>query len=278
MTYYKKPNNITYTQMCIWIDENAYKDDCDEEMLFEYLYHISRMLAYKRKFFEKASYYDDFAILMATRIFMRFKNKKQFSETKKLDKIRSVLNYAKSILYSTKLQFEEQYYAQNYVSMEDDSYDYSLHDLVISSIDGLRVSDFKAYLGNIVETSKSFIYKLPYKDKAEQCNLYTSCMLSFLNSVVLSNKNKKKLNELMRGGKLTPDRIDKFYKEERKNSIVLYHLDQSFKPYVQVIVNELRHLIAEDLTVVLNDRSIQSESNVKNILISSANMDSVAGE
>ena len=80
MTYYKKPNNVTYTQMCIWIDANAYKEDCNEELLFEYLYHISRMLAYKRRFFDRADYYDDFAIFMATRIFMRLKNKKQFSE------------------------------------------------------------------------------------------------------------------------------------------------------------------------------------------------------
>ena len=274
MTYYEKPSNITYTQMCIWIDENAYKEDCDEYTLFTYLYHISRMLAYKKRYFEKAAYYDDFAVLMATRIFMRFKNKKQFLKEKKLDKIRSVLNYAKSILHSTKVLFEEQYYAQNYVCAPDDEpFDYSLHDSVLSYIDDLKISDFKSYLGDIVKTSKEFIYKLPHKSKSEIDNIYTSCMLSFLNSVVLSNKNKEKLNSLIEDGKLTPDYLDKLYKSERENSVILYHVDSSLKPYIQVIVNELRHLIAGDLTVILNDRCIQAESNIKNILIASANLD-----
>jgi hypothetical protein len=261
--------------MCIWIDENAYKEGCNEELLFEYLYHISRMLAYKRRFFERADYYDDFAIFMATRIFMRLKNKKQFSENSKLDKIRSVLNYAKSILYSSKVQFEELNYAQNYVSLDekDVPYDYSLHDSIISTVDDLSISDFKVYLGDMVKTARGFLYKLPHKDKAEIDNIYTSCMLSFLNSVVLSNKNKEKMKNLIESGRLTPEHIDKIYKSERDNSIILYHIDQSMKPYITVLVNELRHLFAKDLTTILNDRTIQSEANIKSMLISSANLD-----
>lgn len=275
MTYYRKPSNITYTQMCIWIDENAYKEDCDEELLFEYLYHISRMLAYKRRFFEKADYYDDFAIFMATRIFMRFKNKKQFSGNGKLEKIRSVLNYAKSVLYSTKVQFEELNYAQNYVSLDekDIPYDYSLHDSIVSTIDDLCISDFKAYLGDLVRTARGFLYSLPHRDKAEIDNIYTSCMLSFLSSVVLSNKNKEKMKKLTDSGKLTPEHIDKMYKSERENSIILYHIDPSMKPYITVLVNELRHLFAKDLMTILSDKTIQSESNIKSMLISSANLD-----
>lgn len=275
MTYYKKPNNVTYTQMCIWIDANAYKENCNEELLFEYLYHISRMLAYKRRFFDRADYYDDFAIFMATRIFMRLKNKKQFSENKKLEKIRSVLNYAKSILYSTKVQFEEMSYAQNYVSLDekDIPYDYSLHDSIISAVDDLSISDFKSYLGDLVRTARGFLYSLPHKDKAEIDNIYTSCMLSFLNSVVLSNKNKEKMQKLMSSGKLTPEHIDKMYKSERENSIILYHVDVSMKSYITVLVNELRHLFAKDLITILDDRTIQSESNIKSMLISSANLD-----
>ena len=275
MTYYVKPNNVTYTQMCIWIDENAYKDDCDNYTLYEYLYHISRMLAYKSKFFTKAAYYDDFAILMANRIFMRFKNKKQFEENGKLTKIKSVLNYAKGILYPTKILFENEYYAQNYVSLDDESckYDYSLHDVMLSSISGLSKADFSVYLNDIISTIKSFIYKLPHKDKVEIENIYISCILSFLNSATLSNKNLEKLNDLKSKDKLTVEHIDKFYKQERNNCVLLYHLDQSYKDYIKVILNELRHLIANDLSIILSDNDIQAESNMKNILIASADLD-----
>lgn len=274
MTYYTKPNNITYTQMCIWIDENAYKDTCNDYILYEYLYHISRMLAYKSKFFNKAAYYDDFAILMANRIFMRLKNKKQFEESSKLTKIKSVLNYAKGILYPTKILFENEYYAQNYTSLDDDSYkyDYSLHDAVLASINGINKVDFNMYLGNIVNTAKNFLYKLPHKNKTEIENIYISCMLSLLNSITLSNRNKAKLIDLRKKDKLTPEHIDKFYKQERDNCIILYHLDQSYKDYIKVILNELRHLISGDLSTILND-NIQTESGIKNILIASADLD-----
>ena len=36
---YKKPN-VRYTDMAIWVDEHAYKDDCDENLMFEYIFHL----------------------------------------------------------------------------------------------------------------------------------------------------------------------------------------------------------------------------------------------
>ena len=68
------------------------------------------------------------------------------------------------------------------------------------------------------------------------------------------------------------DHIKKFYKSERQDCVILYHLDLSMKNYIAVIVNELRHLLAGDLSYILND-SIQSEANMKNLLISSINLD-----
>ena len=97
-------------------------------------------------------------------------------------------------------------------------------------------------------------------------------MLSLLNSITLSNRNKSKLVDLMKKDKLTPEHIDKFYKQERGNCIMLYHLDQSYKDYIKVILNELRHLISGDLSIILND-DMQAESSIKNILIASADLD-----
>lgn len=277
MAYYKKPADVSYTQMCIWIDEHAYSDDCDDEKLFEYLYHIMNMLAYKRRFFEKSAYYDDYAIYAATRIFMRLKNKRQFecnNNEKCLTKIKSVLNYAKKVLYPTKVAFESDNYAQNYVQLPEKFtlYDSDFHNTVISSVDGLKIADFNAYLDGVVSTIKSFVYKLPHSKKSEIQNIYLSCVLSMLNSIVLDNKNKAKYNELKRSGKLKQDHINKFYKLERQDCVILYHLDLSMKNYIAVIVNELRHLLAGDLSYILND-SIQSEANMKNLLISSINLD-----
>ena len=41
----KKP---TYTEMCIYVDNNINKPDADVEKIFNYLVNLSSMLAHKR--------------------------------------------------------------------------------------------------------------------------------------------------------------------------------------------------------------------------------------
>ena len=72
---------------------------------------------------------------------------------------------------------------------------------------------------------------------------------------------------------MTQEYIDKLYKKERENCIILYHLDDSMKDYITVLVNEIRHLVAQDLSEILNDSSINFETNIKNMLILSINSD-----
>ena len=272
MTYYRKPHDVTYTQMCIWIDNNIYNDDCNDSLAFEYLYHITRMLAYKRHFFEKAEYYDDFAIYCATRIFMRLKDKRQFDSNEKLTKIKSVLNYAKSILYATKVSFEGEVFAQNYVKNEDDIIDFSFHSSLIDTLNSLHISNFKSCLDDISNTIKKFINTIPSDSNLYRQRVYTSCILSLLNSITLSEKNKSRLIQLRNCGKLTQENVYKLYKKERDDCVILYHLDDTKKDYIKVLVNEIRHLIADDLSGILNEY-VDYESNIKSILISSINMD-----
>lgn len=272
MTYYRKPHDITYTQMCIWIDDNIYNENCDDNLAFEYLYHITRMLAYKRRFFEKAEYYDDFAIYCATRIFMRLKDKRQFDENEKLTKIKSVLNYAKSILYATKVSFEGENFAQNYMRNEEDLIDFSFHNSLINTLNSLQTSNFKSCLDDIASTIKDFVYRLPYDTNLYIQNVYISCILSLLNSITLSKKNLNRLNQLRKDGKLTQNHVNKLYKKERDDCVILYHLKDDMKDYIKVLVNEIRHLISEDLSNILNE-NINYESNIKSILISSLNND-----
>ncbi|MBO7696656.1 MAG: hypothetical protein J6T10_28850 [Methanobrevibacter sp.] len=272
MTYYVKPHDITYTQMCIWIDENVYKEDCDDFLVFEYLYHLAKMLAYKRRFFEKSAYYDDFAIYCATKIFMRYKDDRQFEENGKIQKIKSVLNYMKSVLYAVKISFEGEFFAQNYIEKEDDIVDCNFHSALVESLNSIQVSNFKFCLDSFIETMKNFVYSLPHDSDIFIQNIYISCILSFLNSVVLSKKNEKRLLQLKKDGRLSQEHIDRLYKKERDSCVILYHLDSSFKDYIKVLVNEIRHLVSHDLSEILND-GINYESNIKNMLILSINSD-----
>ena len=59
---YNKPPNMTYTAMCIYFDNNIYTSDRDDNILYQYLYHICYMLACKSRYFRNYEDYDDFAL------------------------------------------------------------------------------------------------------------------------------------------------------------------------------------------------------------------------
>jgi DNA modification methylase len=64
--------------MAKYIDDHVYTDDCDDVLVFKYIYFLISMLAYQAQYFKSAQYYDDFALSGASRVFMRLRNPKQF--------------------------------------------------------------------------------------------------------------------------------------------------------------------------------------------------------
>ena len=110
---YVKPRNIRYVDMAIWIDAHAYTDDCDEETLYEYIYHLVRMLAYKRKMYQTANQYDGFILYASSRYYLRITDKRQFETnedgTPVLPKLKSILNYIKKTIYPTKIDYEREF-------------------------------------------------------------------------------------------------------------------------------------------------------------------------
>ena len=77
---YTRPKDVTITAMCIYIDDHIYNGDYNEELVFEYLYHIVYSLSCKDKFFSRFEDYDAFALFCATKIFMRLIDKRQFTQ------------------------------------------------------------------------------------------------------------------------------------------------------------------------------------------------------
>lgn len=103
---YKKPADVTYTDMCIYVDENVYRDDLTEieqEQIYIYIYHICYMLACKGKYFKTFEDYDNFALYTAAKLYARLIDARQFEDPPKLNKIKSILNYAKNTLYGMKV-------------------------------------------------------------------------------------------------------------------------------------------------------------------------------
>lgn len=271
MLYYK-PKDVTYTDMCIWVDDNAYKEDCDREKLFKYIYLLAEMLAFKSHFFKHGTLYDDFAVYVATRVYSRYVDENQFVVKKgrdkpKLKKIKSVLNYLKKIIYPAKITFEQNRNQQNIEIGEQFTYDlrYDFHSRIRDTVHNLKAIEYSAYIQDIVPTIKSHVYSVvKFEDKVTTNNIYLSCVLSFLNSVVLPNKTQEKLNKMMSDG-IKQSAINRMYQFERTNSTILYHLNDSYKDYVSVLVNEVRQIIAKDMSSIMQT-DVYSDSLAEDLL------------
>lgn len=255
---FKKPDNMSYTDMCIYIDNNVYTENADETTIYEYIYHIVYMLAKQGQLFNKNHYYDDFAIYGANRVYFRLTNPKQWQEKDdgsgfKMDKIKSVLNYIKNILYPLKVDFEQSEYCQ---VISKDAYpqevNYNFSNVLGDEIDRLTFCEFTLLFNDIGKTCKAFLQTIPYKsNSSEWLNIYTSVMLTFLNSVTLTNKRKRRLQHLTNTMRLTDNHLIEAYEKEN-NEVVLFHLDDSMSDYILVLARQLKNLVAKDLTDILH--------------------------
>jgi len=255
---YTKPTNISYTEMCIYIDENIYTDSFDETTVYQYLYHIIMMLAKQAQLFSRHHYYDSFAIYGANRVYFRLTNKKQWQPNEdntgyKMQRIKSVLNYIKNILYHLKVDFEQEEYAQTLKVIEAKDLEVDYSRIISNSVDSLTLIDFESTLGNVNRTCEKFLSTLPYKKTtSEWLNIYISVMLSFLNSVTLSKMQAKRIAHLEGTGRLKDSHIDNFYTTNEKGSTILFHLPKSMENYITVLTRQLKHIVAKDLSEILH--------------------------
>lgn len=277
---YVKPKNVTYTQMAMFIDEHAYDENASDEqnnLIFEYIFHIVEMLAYKSKFFSRYQYYEDFALYVASSVYLRLKNPKQFKYDKngqpKLKRVKSILNYIKTILYPKKVDFEQEHYDQTFSDADDTQLNsdvgigYTFADSLIDSIDELSKVNFKLCLKDITNTIHSYIFDLPFKnDKIFINNLYLSCLLTFLSSITPKTYELERISRL----KLAQHReidIDALLENTfTLDDVILFHIDNKYRKYVYLLTKEIKHLIANDLSLIMSDE-LGSESVLKSILI-----------
>lgn len=264
---YNKPEAVSYTDMAIWIDSNVYEDDIDDQKLYEYLYHLSCMLANQNSYFKCARDYDEFGLFAASRLFARLKNKKQYESTSdgtsKLPKIKSVLNYLKKVIYPYKVDFELEFRLEDNCSTRIDVGSFDLSSTLIESTSLFDLVEFAVSLGQISTIVRSYLQKIPKKkDSSEWLNIYLSCLLTLLDSVTLPVKYIKHSDRLNDH----PELLDKIYSDQRLRDPILIHLPESMKSYISVLVNELRHVIASELSWKLSTY-LSPQDTTKSLLL-----------
>ena len=230
---YKKPYNVKYTDMAIYIDEHH---NDNEDTVFKYLYHIAVMLARKSCYFMNDSQYDDFGIYVATRMFERLRSKTA-------SPVKSILNYMKSMLHNLYIDFinDPLYFVK--ASPKEERFDYQgFNNVLIRSVDSVSISDFQFILYDITRSCRKFLETIPYKkDSVEWTNIYISVLLTFVNSFLLTKSDNKEI---------VP---------------ILFHLPEYFSNYVIVLTNQLRHVTVVDLQEVLHTRVSSDSLMNKNI-------------
>lgn len=256
---YRKPGGMSYSEMCIFVETEVYKDSYDENLVFEYLYHIIRMLAVKNKLFNDYGHYDGFSVFGATRVFKRLTNKKQFQYDENgeplLKPVKSVLNYIEKTLRLMQNSYMKEEFS-TCISKEryEEEVNYNFNNILSRELCNCSISDFGLTLGDIDKTCKKFLSTIPYPtNSAEWMNIYTSVMLTFISSITLSNKNKKRIEELSQTNSLKDAHYEAFYKEASYD-VVLYHLPQHMHDYILVLCRQLNSIIAKDLQDVLHTK------------------------
>lgn len=268
-------NGKRIVDLCIYVDENAYKENHDKEKVFDALYRIVYSLSMKSKIFRNWNDYEEFSLEYASKLYYRLINAKQFlpdDHPFKLKKIKSILNYVKKTLNPAKVDFQQRMYSEQF--------DPNLHENAVLDIREKYVAncrnqtkpilkiEFEYYLQKITQTIKSFLkYNTPYSaDPIMLHRLYQSCLMTILNQVTLSNSNKERFNNRLKNGYNIEDFINQVYEEEKADSIVLFHIDDSMYNYIATCVNRIKKLIVKELAELIG--SVEPSDSVVQSIIS----------
>jgi hypothetical protein len=241
--FFEKPD-VRYVDMCIYIDEHIYNGDYDQETVYQYLFHIIMMLSIKRNYFNSKKLTEDSSIYAASNYYMRLLDERQFEEKSPIEPIRSILNYIRKTLYSVRREYVSKYMPEQevsadieYLNLDSDAFD----SYVSQKIDFMGKYEFGNYLESVDMIVKESLKSIPYKSNTPMwTNIYISCMLSFLNSITLKNKDIKRLNNFRRPTSLTDNLLNDRYMKERYDSTILYNLDDSMYNYIAVLTNRIR--------------------------------------
>lgn len=266
---FKKPENVRYVDMAMYIDDHAYSDDADEALIYEYIFHLCRMIARKRELFKKVAELDEFSLYASSYVMHRYKNKKQFiieNGVPKMAKIKRVLNYIKAVIYKVSIRYREENYASKKHKVEeiDLTNTHNFRDSLLNSSGKMRTMEFDLYINDIPRTIREYLKKIPYTG-VELKNIHISCLMTLMSWMTLSVKNEKRVQNLSKYTKTLDGLLCSLYEQERKSQVILYDLDDSMRDYIRVLCNRLRNIMIGDLNYLLTSGCV--ETDLKDLLL-----------
>lgn len=251
---FQKPDDMTYTDLCIWLDNNFYTEGCDMNTSYKYIWLICNMLACKGRYFTNALDYQDFSSYLAYDVYARM------IDTNK-PPIKSVLNYIKSIINFRKNAYRRESYSEiidvskpEYESFNDDLFKENYKSSIEEYNHARLERSIRDLLESIPSIIKNNIPKIYKNNKVEFENIYISCLLTLLNSYTLPNEAIKYLKE-KESSCSTFNEVN-YYRKHLDNEIILWHVPKTMETTIKVIINKTNSIIVRGI------REISTESNI----------------
>jgi hypothetical protein len=231
---WKKPANMKYTEMCMYIDENVPKiinpgEHPDiENTIYNYLWLLVKALAIKKCMFTDFQDYDMYAFYAANRLFFALRknqlNQGKTIKGKLIRPIKSCLNYTKALLYPMKIEYQRESFREvieeEFVSKKFDAFAYK-EQLKSNARDAAGVTQqFKEHVKEALSQNSKFLDEVlqrsPFNSSTPE---YQNLKISILLTSIQILKTKKKLDA-------TPQ------------SVILWHLPKSMSNYTKVLLKE----------------------------------------
>lgn len=258
---WKKPSNMKFTDMCIFIDENVPKIVNPgeypelENTIYNYLWLLVKALAIKKCMFKDFQDYDMYAFYSANRLYLALRknqlNQGKTIKGKLIRPIKSCLNYTKALLYPMKIEYQRESFREiieeEFVSTKFDAIAYKEQLKNQAREDSDVNLHFKEYVQEALKQSgyllEDILQKSPFNSStSEYQNLKISILLTSLQIL----KNKKKLNA-------------------SPQSVILWHLPKSMSSYTKVLLKEFFTALKLEIIDCYREADL-SDTDLENIL------------
>lgn len=240
---WRKPADMRYTQMCIYIDENVPKLAEPgkypevEEKIYNYLWLLVKALAIKKSMFQDFADYDPYAFYAANRLYFALRknylNRGQIVKGKEIRPIKSCLNYTKALLYPMKIEFQRESYREiideEFASKQFDALALQNQQKEKAETEQPGHTIFPIFVRSVLQNAGGILdgvlERLPFnKNSAEYRKIRISILLN-------CNQNLKIKNKL----------------DADLTTIMLWHLPKSMAGYVRVLLKEFYTELSKEL-------------------------------
>lgn len=262
---WKKPANMKYTEICIFIDENVPKiinpgeNPELENIIYNYLWLLVKALAIKKCMFTDFQDYDMYAFYAANRLFFALRknqlNQGKTIKGKLIRPIKSCLNYTKALLYPMKIEYQRESFKEiieeEFVSKKFDAFAYKeqLKDRARGSAGVTR--QFREYLKDTILQNGKILDEILQRSPFNSSTLeYQNLKISLLLTSLQILKNKKKL-------------------DASPASVILWHLPKSMSNYTKILLKEFFTAIKLEIMDCYKTSDL-SDTDLENILTSAS--------